>query len=668
MRPSVLIISPTPPIPAEYGNRNRVNQTWSFFRDLGYEISFILYPMDTDWEKRIPSYYKELQNLFYYFDVVANSKILYRPPIGYHFDIDEWWDENLSVELEWLFKHKRFDIVFVNYPFFSKAFEFCPKGTLKILDTHDAFAGRRELFEQYGVAPEYFYTTESEENAALNRADIVLGIKKEEAIAFGNRTSSKVISLPYWREPEAKPAEQETNKSSSGKITAGFIGAANSVNSVNMRNFLRKLAAMPRINDDRLRIVVAGNVCDSLDQVGDWLELRGRVQSVHDFYGEMDVIIAPLEFSTGIKIKVGEALSFGKPVVATTNAFDGFTPYHPTQHLRDLDEVGEALLDIAEGRVLLQSLVAATNSAADAAKNSVARGFLELKGVLNESVRRIYVLTDREFWYRACFIDELISQSIEYFNHFCRVVVLYVGEGEPKPQRVYADIDIVKTSIESWRDELMMIARVCRPLGLFNYLDAVRVDALSTACPGARLWSLVRKQTGAFAFTIAESGESIDVTPLRYLPVPFQNTDVIKHDVIIACTDGDECALTAAQEVSEALAAGGKASLIYVIPEFGDYETEVYNFCRSARSPLWLWVGEMGPEWSFISFVVSLEGAGAAQLLRASDEETKTEVQLAQRSGEMTGENDRTLHRFRPVTFDHLSRGWDRIWDIHQRA
>jgi hypothetical protein len=42
---SVLVLSTTPPLPRDYGNRNRVHQTVSLFRRMGFAVSFLLYPM-----------------------------------------------------------------------------------------------------------------------------------------------------------------------------------------------------------------------------------------------------------------------------------------------------------------------------------------------------------------------------------------------------------------------------------------------------------------------------------------------------------------------------------------------------------------------------------------------------------------------------------------------
>jgi hypothetical protein len=63
-RRSVVILSTTPPIPRDYGNRNRVFQTLALFRKLDFAVSFLLYPLDKDWEAQIPTYYKELVSSF----------------------------------------------------------------------------------------------------------------------------------------------------------------------------------------------------------------------------------------------------------------------------------------------------------------------------------------------------------------------------------------------------------------------------------------------------------------------------------------------------------------------------------------------------------------------------------------------------------------------------
>ena len=147
-RRSVLVLSTTPPLPRDYGNRNRVHQTISLFRRMGFSVSFLLYPIDREWAEEVPGYHRQLADSFDYFAIVPNSRKLHQRARGYHHAIDEWWDDNIAQQLIWLFQRKRFDVLFVNYTFLAKAFEYAPPGVIKILDTHDIFSGRRELFRE----------------------------------------------------------------------------------------------------------------------------------------------------------------------------------------------------------------------------------------------------------------------------------------------------------------------------------------------------------------------------------------------------------------------------------------------------------------------------------------------------------------------------------------
>jgi len=208
---SVLILSTTPPLPRDYGNRNRVDQTVSLFRRMGFAVSFLLYPIDRDWAEEVPGYYRQLVESFDFFAVVPNSRKLHQNARGYHHGLDEWWDDNIAQQLTWLFQRKRFDVLFVNYTFLAKAFEYAPPGVVKVLDTHDLFSGRRELFEKFEVPPEFFYTSPEREKTALDRADAVIAIKQSEAVALRALTARTVFSLPYWddRSLEARPAPGE---------------------------------------------------------------------------------------------------------------------------------------------------------------------------------------------------------------------------------------------------------------------------------------------------------------------------------------------------------------------------------------------------------------------------------------------------------------------------
>jgi len=114
---------------------------------------------------------------------------------------------------------------------------------VKILDTHDLFSGRRELFENFGVAPEFFYTSPEREKIALDRADAVIAIKQSEAVTIEALTRRTVLSVPYWDSLESRADLDELRVyDNDTPFPLGFLGAHNSVHIVNSRRFLSILA------------------------------------------------------------------------------------------------------------------------------------------------------------------------------------------------------------------------------------------------------------------------------------------------------------------------------------------------------------------------------------------------------------------------------------------
>jgi glycosyltransferase involved in cell wall biosynthesis len=389
VRRSALVLSTTPPLPRDYGNRNRVHQTVSLFRRMGFSVSFLLYPIDRDWAEEVPGYHRQLVDSFDYFAVVPNSRELHQTARGYHHAIDEWWDDNIAQQLIWLFERKKFDVLFVNYTFLAKAFEYAPPGVIKILDTHDLFSGRRELFEKFGVAPEFFYTSPEREKVALDRADAVIAIKQSEAVALEALTARTVFSLPYWddrsrqtRVAPGNPGVYDHDR----PLRLGFLGAHNSVNIVNFRRFLSVFARYVALYNIPVEVIIAGNMCEGIAEDHPFARKLGFLHDSAEFYGMVDAVVIPLEFSTGIKIKVAEALAWNVPVLATRDAFDGFRAYHPTQHAPTLPALCEMLVAVAYGEIPLHELAWATRKAGIAAAAAQERGFAELHGWIDTSL------------------------------------------------------------------------------------------------------------------------------------------------------------------------------------------------------------------------------------------------------------------------------------------
>ena len=582
---SALVLSTTPPIPREYGNRNRVFQTIEFLRSLGFSVSLLLYPFDEDWESAIPSYYQELTRQFDYFAAIPNRKTLHQRAEHHHHTIDEWWDDTIGDHLKWLFRRKKFDVLFVNYTFLSKAFEFAPPHVARILDTHDLFTDRRENFERHGVEPEFFYTNKNEEKKAFDRADLIIGIKQSESEFIRTITSKHVVTLPYWCEApdptDQRDATPPKKFDHDRPLRLGFIGAQNSVNAVNMRRFLHVFDRYVRLYNLPVEVFVAGNVCRQLHKNYGFLKKLGRVADIQEFYRKIDAVIAPLEFSTGIKIKVGEALARELPVLATKNAFDGFRSFHRTQAEGSVQKLCHSIADLATNEIAFSELQMAAKRAARTAAKAQQKGFSELQSWIQHRLRRVVLITNRPFWYRGTYLDELIAQSVEYVAQIAPTIVGLLTDQKPNPLRVHAQAEYVHLESTAVIDDFLRDVRAyCQITGSLVFVDegtripiAKQIEGCGVPCWVGEISN--RAAIESVKFTRAdESARSISVSALRYAPaMSNKNIDSGKVTIFLpeALSPWDELVLGYVNEIC----ARQKLQVSQVTPpDYAEYDSE----------------------------------------------------------------------------------------------
>jgi glycosyltransferase involved in cell wall biosynthesis len=156
-----------------------------------------------------------------------------------------------------------------------------------------------------------------------------------------------------------------------GVCTVGFIGSYSHPPNVEALVWLIE-EIVPAVSERKpnVQFLVAGrNPPESIvKRAPRNVQFLGFVETLPAFYKQCSVVIAPLLSGGGVKIKVAEALSFGKPVVTTSVGVEGMNADDGV-HLIVADATGpfvEAIIRLLQDVGLREQLtLAATKLSAE---------------------------------------------------------------------------------------------------------------------------------------------------------------------------------------------------------------------------------------------------------------------------------------------------------------
>jgi polysaccharide biosynthesis protein PslH len=207
--------------------------------------------------------------------------------------------------------------VFSEYLFLSKAFLQFSADVRKVLDTIDVFTNRHRLYAQQGQPPVWFSTTRREERKALRRADVVIAIQEHERRFFQQLAPGKsVVTIGHLVELQPLPIRTEA------PFTLLFLASANQANVHGFSWFLREVWPTVQQQQPEVRVLVAGSICAAIADHPAVMKI-GTFEDAQTICAQADIVISPILFGTGLKIKNIEALGYAKPLVTTTSGAEG---------------------------------------------------------------------------------------------------------------------------------------------------------------------------------------------------------------------------------------------------------------------------------------------------------------------------------------------------------
>lgn len=341
----VLVVSPVPTHPTIEGNRVCMLSYVEAIKSLGCDVDFLyayrpwvdkpaelletaaawgehFHSSAASWPDRIR------QSIEYRFLVPLLRRHTYRGlcPRG------------LAGAIHSLSTRRNYDAIVFNYWILAPAAAQIGK-TRTVLFAHDMFADR------VSRTGSWWLTTDSRtETKAMDACDAVLAIQSAEAELFAKRTNSPVFTCySYFPLTPTKPG---------ASTDLLFLAGANAANVDAIKWFARNVMPLVWAKDSRIRLIIGGGVCHGLmkEALGEQVVLQPRVLDRRTFYAQGAMCVNPVAKGTGLKIKLFEAMAFGRVVVCDPHCLEGV--YEPSQMpaiscLEPEDYVREILLRIA---------------------------------------------------------------------------------------------------------------------------------------------------------------------------------------------------------------------------------------------------------------------------------------------------------------------------------
>lgn len=375
--PRILVVSPVASHPAEQGNVARIQAFGREQMARGVACEFLYYVG----EGLSPAQRSLMTGFWQALHTVAPQPVG-QPRYAGCWGLDDWCPDRLVEQVAAVWQAGRHDAVVVNYVWLSRALEGAGSA-LKVIDTHDLFGDRHLVAHAEGLDPSWFFTTPAEEGRGLARADLILAIQDEEAVALRARLppGSTVPVLTVGHMPALAFLEQ--GQEGPTRATFGYLGSGNPWNAASVRALDAAMHGAPE-----LPWLVAGGILKRRD-----LALTSQPQRLEPlpdaaaFYRAVECVLNPMTGGTGLKIKTVEALAHGNPVLGTRDAFTGLDATHPAHRAADAAGVVALMRDYAGSAAFRAEVLRASRLLAFRQAAAVARQHDVLAALLHARTR-----------------------------------------------------------------------------------------------------------------------------------------------------------------------------------------------------------------------------------------------------------------------------------------
>ena len=194
--------------------------------------------------------------------------------------------------------------------------------TQRVVFLHDLFSLRAESFVSRGLQPDHAVLSLQDEAARCAAADLVI-----HASCVEQTRLQEVLpeAQHVWMRPVVRPSSRQDVPARTPH--AVFIGSLHAGNTTALTALRETIWPLVRAQCPDSELHIVGSIAETVspqEAALEGLRLIGPVEDLSSLGGPDAIGLAPIEFGSGIPIKIVDYLAIAMPVVATSGAVDAF--------------------------------------------------------------------------------------------------------------------------------------------------------------------------------------------------------------------------------------------------------------------------------------------------------------------------------------------------------
>jgi glycosyltransferase involved in cell wall biosynthesis len=235
------------------------------------------------------------------------------PAAGRILELADYAYQPMKEQFNRITSQKRYDYVLIGYVYWANLIhDQNIKNAVKVIDINDFISLQSFYLHDGRIALGAFL---EEEIKRIDMFDVALCISDDERMFF-----SQFAPKPtYYYVPQFFP-KRKLVSTAEHRYDILFIGSDNPHNQKSIKWFFDTV--QPLLNP-KYRLLIVGKITNYVSDYPNVTKID-FADNLDDIYQHISLSICPMLQGTGMKIKVVEALSYGKPVVCTTRGVDGF--------------------------------------------------------------------------------------------------------------------------------------------------------------------------------------------------------------------------------------------------------------------------------------------------------------------------------------------------------